>query len=230
MLTANIAGASWNNSGAMLGWHTSRYSPAKSPASSILVDLIDAQRSGGSFALKSPLRVKLLHKFSKNIFSDMLEYLKTADTRFLRSRIFPKRTVCQTVLVIIYIKSEYAESAELWELVIQKASGWLKQRVQKASVRSTLHAMAQSSLRNGSTGASDEKADGNKDSKIERGDANKDSKIERGDANKDSKTDCGDVNKDTKTEDGDATSASQHILESAVVGWIPPQSWCSSVE
>lgn len=143
------------------------------PSSFTLVDLIDTQKSSGSFVLELPIWTKLLDKFSHNVFNEMFAYLKTSRPRFSRmwTSVKPLSTVCETVLVIVYIKSEYVDSAELWELVIQKASEWVQHHVPDESVRSTLRAMAQSGLRNGSTGASDEKADGNKDSKTEGDDA-----------------------------------------------------------
>ena len=80
-------------------------------------------------------------------------------------------TVCNTVLVIVYIKNKYADSADMWELVIQKASGWVQQQVPRESRRVGLYDLAGAGLKTRSTHASREKADGDKDSKTEVGDA-----------------------------------------------------------
>jgi hypothetical protein len=149
----------------------------ESSPSLALVDLIDAQKSCGSFALEGRLGLKLSSRFSNRVFSEITEHIKTnlsplPPTQSCENQLL---TIRNTILAIVLIRSNYADSAELWELVVRKASEWVRQQVPDESVRSTLYAIAQSCLRNSPTSPSDEKADGNKDSKKEGGDAPSDS-------------------------------------------------------
>jgi hypothetical protein len=145
----------------------------ESSVSTALIDLIDAQKPCGSFALEGRLGLKLSSRFSNRVFSEMTEHLKTnlsplPPTQSCENQLL---TIRNTVLVIVFIRGDYADSAELWELVVRKASEWVRQQVPDESVRSTLYTIAQSCLRNSSTSPSDEKADDSKDSKKEGGDA-----------------------------------------------------------
>ena len=172
MLTKNIA-ASWLGPESPTANLYGSLVAGESLPSLALVDLIYTQKPCGSFAFEGRLGLKLSSRFSSCVFSDMGEHLKTnlsplPPTQSCENQLL---TIRHTVLVIVLIRSDYADLAELWELVVRKASEWVRQQVPDESVRSTLYAIAQSCLRNGSASPSDEKADSNKDSKKGGGDA-----------------------------------------------------------
>src|SRR5262249_5941278 len=47
-----------------------------------------------------------------------------AQRSFMKRR---HRSIRDTVLIVVFIEAQFPESTELWELVIQKARGWLEQ-------------------------------------------------------------------------------------------------------
>ncbi len=51
------------------------------------------------------------------------------------------RIICETVIIIFYIRKEFANLSELWELFINKAQAWVEKKISVESDRAILEGM-----------------------------------------------------------------------------------------
>lgn len=106
---------------------------ARVPSQEITIDdLTSLQTSSGSFILTTAMfRSRLMSHFSHKVISEMDQCIKkvvqwttlgNVDFQLLGA-------IRDTVLIVAFIKFHYPESAELWELVVLKARGWVRKNL-----------------------------------------------------------------------------------------------------
>lgn len=91
--------------------------------------LVDLQTSYGSFTLTNcSFRKRFLRHFSYKVRvrKEMFDYLQNDNLAPCQVNFRTLRPIRDTVLVVAFIEAQYSHSAELWELVVLKARGWLK--------------------------------------------------------------------------------------------------------
>lgn len=104
-------------------------SPEMSPT---LDSLISQQHFLGYYDLgDSSLRSWIQLQFNSTLTLILCQILQDTGSN---SDTLKADTICDTLLAVTFIKIRYAESAELWELVVSKAERWLKDKVSDAEV------------------------------------------------------------------------------------------------
>jgi hypothetical protein len=95
--------------------------------------LVNLQTSSGSFILTNfPFRRRFLRHFSHKVMEEMTDSLQNYN---LALSLPEFRTIIDTVLVVVFIEAQYSHSAELWELVVLKARGWVKKKIDPEVLR-----------------------------------------------------------------------------------------------
>jgi hypothetical protein len=137
---------------------------ARVPSQEITIDnLTSLQTSSGSFILTTAMfRSRLMSHFSHKVISEMDQCIKkviqwttlgNVDFQLLRA-------IRNTVLIVAFIKFQYPESAELWELVVLKARGWVRRNLRDPDGLTELEKIARDNIDSASsavpaTGSSD---------------------------------------------------------------------------
>lgn len=87
--------------------------------------IIDLQTSSGYFSFTdATIPTNILNCFTADVDRKLREHLGSGRRIFFRHKNF-----INTILIIIFVESHYPESSELYELVIQKARGWLRKQL-----------------------------------------------------------------------------------------------------
>jgi hypothetical protein len=127
------------------------------PSQEITVDdLTSLQTSSGSFILTTAMfRSRLMSHFSHKVISEMDQCIKkviqwttigNVDFQLLEA-------IRDTVLIVAFIKFHYPESAELWELVVLKAQGWVRKNLRDPDGLMELEKIARDNIDSASSAA-----------------------------------------------------------------------------
>jgi hypothetical protein len=127
---------------------------AGAPSQEITIDdLTNLQTSSGSFILTTAMfRSRLMSHFSHKVISEMDQCVgkviqwTTLDFQLLG-------VIRDTVLIVAFIKFHYPESAELWELVILKARGWVRSNLRDPDGLTELEKIARDNIDSASSAA-----------------------------------------------------------------------------
>jgi hypothetical protein len=110
-----------------------RVEEARVPSQEItLDDLISLQTLSGSFILTTAMfRSRVMSHFSHKLISEMDQSIKKAIRWTTLGKVDFQLlgAIRDTVLIVASIKFHYPESAELWELVVLKARGWVRRNL-----------------------------------------------------------------------------------------------------
>jgi hypothetical protein len=105
--------------------------------------LVGLQTSSGSFNLTNiSFRPSILLHFSHKVMEEMTDSLQNYNPALSLPEF---RTITDTVLVVVFIEAQYSHSAELWELVVLKARGWVKKKSDPEVLR-TLEKIARDNM------------------------------------------------------------------------------------
>ena len=127
-----------------------RILPSKVPPT--LNAFIDQQNWFGYFFLSDlSLRLQLLRNFDYQVTGEIHRCLKKASWIVPFRNFFHNDIILDTLLTTTFIKARYAESKELWELVISKAENWLKREVNNAKLLNECWQITQKHLQSEST-------------------------------------------------------------------------------
>ena len=103
------------------------------------------QKTTGPFPLSDDFRQRVLRRFESGVDGVILESLRTG-LKALDG--LSERDICDTLICISFIKKMYPESAELWELVVNKAESWLLLQLSDKKVVKYLLYLADTRWRN----------------------------------------------------------------------------------